>query len=104
MKDAFRTEQDSFGSVSIALARYWGASTQRALEHFRIGEERIPRALIRALALQKLAAARANIALGELDRTLGDAIIQAAEEVILGRWDAEFPLLVWQTEIGRAHV
>jgi fumarate hydratase, class II len=97
MKEGFRIEQDTFGAVSIARARYWGVSTQRALEYFKIGEERVPRPLIRALALQKLAAARANTALSQIDRNLADAIILAAEEVVLGCWDAEFPLPVWQT-------
>ena len=80
--------------------RYWGAQTQRSLENFRIGGERMPAALIRALALEKKAAALANLALGELDPALGKAIIAAAEEVIAGALEAEFPLVVWQTGSG----
>ncbi len=95
-----RTERDTMGEVQVPAERYWGAQTQRSLENFRIGGERMPAALIRALALEKKAAALANLALGELDPALGKAIIAAAEEVIAGALEAEFPLVVWQTGSG----
>jgi len=99
-KPRVRTETDSFGSVSVAADRYWGAQTQRSLELFRIGEERMPVPLVRALAVQKKAAAMANMALGILDTRLGDAIVRAADEVIDGRLSDHFPLHVWQTGSG----
>jgi fumarate hydratase class II len=99
-KPRVRTEHDSFGPVSVSADRYWGAQTQRSLELFRIGEERMPMPLIRALAVQKKAAALANMALGVLDTRLGDAIVRAADEVIDGRLSDHFPLHVWQTGSG----
>ncbi len=95
-----RTETDSMGAVQVPADRYWGAQTQRSLENFRIGEERMPAALIRAFGIQKMAAARANMALGDLDRRLGDAIVRAAQEVIDGVLLDHFPLVVWQTGSG----
>jgi len=95
-----RIETDSLGPVAVPAARYWGAQTQRSLENFRIGGERMPEALIRALGIQKLTAAQANMALGLLDAGLGTAIVQAAREVAEGRWLDEFPLVVWQTGSG----
>jgi fumarate hydratase class II len=95
-----RTERDSMGAIEVPDERYWGAQTQRSLENFRIGGERMPLALIRALALQKKAAALANMALGALDKRLGDAIVKAADEVVAGQHDGEFPLVVWQTGSG----
>jgi len=99
-KPRVRTEQDSFGPVSVPADRYWGAQTQRSVELFRIGEERMPLPLIRALAVQKKAAAMANMALGILDTRLGDAIVRAADEVVDGRLADHFPLHVWQTGSG----
>ena len=99
-KPRIRTEHDSFGAVSVAADRYWGAKTQRSLELLRIGEERMPLPLIRALAVQKKAAALANMALSLLDTRLGDAIVRAADEVIDGRLPDHFPLHVWQTGSG----
>jgi fumarate hydratase class II len=99
-KPRIRTEHDSFGAVSVAADRYWGAQTQRSLELLRIGEERMPLPLIRALAVQKKAAALANMALSLLDTRLGDAIVRAADEVIDGRLPDHFPLHVWQTGSG----
>ncbi len=99
-KPRVRTEHDSFGPVTVPADRYWGAQTQRSLELFRIGEERMPLPLIRALATQKKAAALANMALGILDTRLGDAIVRAADEVIDGRLSDHFPLHVWQTGSG----
>jgi fumarate hydratase, class II len=95
-----RIERDSLGEIAVPAERYWGAQTQRSLENFRIGGERMPMALIRALALEKKVAALANMAMGELDRRLGDAIVAAAEEAIAGKLDNEFPLVVWQTGSG----
>jgi len=97
---ATRIERDSMGEVAVPAERYWGAQTQRSLEHFRIGGERMPIPLLRALAIEKKAAALVNVALGELDRTIGQAIVAAAEEVIAGKLDGEFPLVVWQTGSG----
>jgi fumarate hydratase class II len=97
---ATRTEHDSMGAIEVPAERYWGAQTQRSLENFRIGGERMPEPLIRALAIQKKAAAQANMELGTLDKKLGAAIMQAADEVIAGERDGEFPLVVWQTGSG----
>jgi fumarate hydratase class II len=98
--DATRIERDSMGALAVPAEHYWGAQTQRSLENFRIGGERMPIPLIRALAIEKKAAALANVALGALDRRLGTAIAAAAQEVIDGRHDGEFPLVVWQTGSG----
>ena len=97
---ATRTETDSMGAVDVPADRYWGAQTQRSLENFRIGGERMPEPLIRALGIQKKAAALANMALGELDARTGEAIVAAAEEVSDGRLSDHFPLVVWQTGSG----
>lgn len=95
-----RVESDSFGPIEVPADRYWGAQTQRSLQNFRIGGERLPLPLIHALGVQKQAAAQANRALGTLEAPLADAIIQAAAEVAAGRWDDHFPLVVWQTGSG----
>jgi len=95
-----RTETDSFGPVEVPADRYWGAQTQRSLQNFKIGGERLPPVLIHALGLQKQAAARANLRLGELEPKIGEAIVVAAGEVAEGRWDDHFPLVVWQTGSG----
>jgi fumarate hydratase class II len=101
MTDAgFRIETDSMGKIEVPADRYWGAQTQRSLQNFKIGGERMPPALVRALGIQKQAAARANMALGVLDPTLGAAIVAAATEVIDGTLAGEFPLVVWQTGSG----
>jgi fumarate hydratase, class II len=102
MADATRTriERDSMGEVAVPAEHYWGAQTQRSLENFRIGGERMPTPLIRSLAIEKKAAALANMSLGELGQKLGRAIVAAADEVIAGKHDAEFPLVVWQTGSG----
>jgi fumarate hydratase class II len=97
---ATRTETDSFGPIEVPADRYWGAQTQRSLENFRIGGERMPIPLIHAFGLQKKAAALANMALGALEERLGRAILAAADEVIDGRLDDHFPLVVWQTGSG----
>ncbi|CAM5764784.1 fumarate hydratase class II 2 [Labrys miyagiensis] len=97
---ATRRESDSFGTIEVPAEHYWGAQTQRSLQNFRIGVERMPRPLVHALGLIKLAAARANRELGALDARLADAIERAAREVADGKLDDEFPLVVWQTGSG----
>jgi fumarate hydratase class II len=95
-----RTETDSFGPIEVATDRYWGAQTERSRNNFRIGEERMPRPLIRALAIVKAAAAETNRELGLLDARRAKAIVQAAQEIIDGKLDDHFPLAVWQTGSG----
>jgi fumarate hydratase, class II len=95
-----RTETDTFGPIAVPADRYWGAQTQRSLQNFRIGEERMPLPLIRALAIVKRAAAEVNQSLGSLDRKRARAIIAAAQEVIDGKLDDHFPLVIWQTGSG----
>jgi fumarate hydratase class II len=95
-----RTETDTFGPIEVDAAVYWGAQAQRSLQNFRIGWEKQPQPIIRALGIVKRAAAEANMELGKLDRKLGDTIIAAAQEVIDGKLDAHFPLVVWQTGSG----
>jgi fumarate hydratase class II len=97
---ATRVEKDSLGEVEVPLDRYWGAQTARSLANFRIGDERMPRELIRAFGILKLAAARSNAGLGILDREGAELIASAADEVIDGRLDDHFPLVVWQTGSG----
>jgi len=95
-----RTETDSFGPIEVPADRYWGAQTQRSLQNFRIGGERMPPAMVKALGIQKKAAALANMELGVLDKTIGEAMAKAADEVIDGRLADHFPLVVWQTGSG----
>ncbi len=95
-----RSETDSFGPIEVPADRYWGAQTQRSLENFRIGTERIPLPVIRALAIIKRAAAEVNHKLGLLDARRMRAIVKAAQEVIDGAFDDHFPLVVWQTGSG----
>ena len=95
-----RIETDSFGAIEVPADKIWGAQTQRSLENFRIGSERMPRPLIRALAVIKRCAARVNMAHGLLDKKIGAAIVAAAEEVIDGAFDDNFPLVIWQTGSG----
>ncbi len=95
-----RIESDSLGEIAVPADRYWGAQTQRSLQNFRIGGETMPPALLRALGIAKLAAARCNLALGLLDTEIGEAVVQAAEEVARGELDEHFPLVVWQTGSG----
>jgi fumarate hydratase, class II len=100
MSSDVRIERDTFGEIEVPAARLWGAQTQRSLEHFRISNERMPVELIRALALVKRACARVNRELGALEPAKADAIIAAADEVLDGVHDQEFPLVVWQTGSG----
>ena len=95
-----RTETDSFGPMDVPDAHYWGAQTQRSLEKFRIGDERMPLPLIHALGLAKQAAAGVNADLGLLRPDIAAAIGLAAQEIAAGQHDSEFPLLVWQTGSG----
>ncbi|MYZ49974.1 class II fumarate hydratase [Propylenella binzhouense] len=95
-----RTETDSFGPLEVQADRYWGAQTQRSLQNFKIGGETMPVPLVRALGIVKRAAALANKELGLLDPKLADAITDAAQEVIDGRMNDHFPLVVWQTGSG----
>ncbi|MBN3342093.1 class II fumarate hydratase [Pectobacterium brasiliense] len=95
-----RSEKDSMGPIDVPAERLWGAQTQRSLEHFRISEEKMPRALIYALAQTKRAAARVNMDLTLLPAERGNAIIQAADEVLAGQHAGEFPLAIWQTGSG----
>lgn len=95
-----RTETDSFGPLEVASEKYWGAQTQRSLGNFKIGGETMPIPLVRALGIVKLAAAKANMALDNLEAPLGNAIVQAAQEVAEGKLNDHFPLVVWQTGSG----
>jgi len=95
-----RLEKDSFGPIEVPADRLWGAQTERSRRYFRISGERMPLAVIHALALAKRSAARVNRALGLLDAKTADAIGRAADEVLAGRHDEEFPLVVWQTGSG----
>src|SRR3990167_10727271 len=97
---ATRTETDTFGPIEVAADRYWGAQAQRSLGNFKIGWELQPLAIVRALGIVKRAAAETNMALGKLDRKIGEAIVKAAQEVIDGKLDEHFPLAVWQTGSG----
>jgi fumarate hydratase class II len=101
MKSRTRTESDTMGPIDVSADRLWGAQTQRSLENFKIGDDRMPMALVCALAEVKRAAAQVNLDLGKFkDPAIGRAIITAADEVIEGRHPAEFPLVVWQTGSG----
>jgi fumarate hydratase class II len=95
-----RMEKDTFGPIEVPADRLWGAQTQRSLHHFKISGERMPPALIHALALVKKACALVNVELGVLDAKKGQAIVAAADEVLAGRHDGEFPLVIWQTGSG----
>src|SRR5712692_11481901 len=96
----YRVEHDTFGDIRVPAEKLWGAQTQRSLENFRISGERMPVELIRALALVKRSCARVNIELKELPEEKARAIAAAADEVLAGKHDGEFPLVVWQTGSG----
>ena len=95
-----RTETDTFGPIQVPADKYWGAQAQRSLGNFKIGWEKQPKSIVRALGIVKRAAAEANMALGRLDPKVGEAIVAAAQEVIDGKLDEHFPLVVWQTGSG----
>ncbi|MGV3578374.1 class II fumarate hydratase [Brevundimonas sp.] len=96
----FRTETDTFGPIEVDNSKYWGAQAQRSLGNFKIGWEKQPLPVVRALGIVKRAAAETNMALGKLDATIGNAIVAAANEVIEGKLNDHFPLVVWQTGSG----
>ena len=95
-----RTETDSFGPLDVPAEKYWGAQTQRSLGNFKIGTETMPLPLVRALGIVKMSAAQANMKLDNLEKEIGDAIVQAAAEVAEGKLNGHFPLVVWQTGSG----
>src|ERR1700757_4092526 len=95
-----RTETDTFGPIEVDASKYWGAQAERSLHNFKIGWEKQPLPIVRALGVIKRAAAEVNMALGRLDPKLGKVIVQAADEVMEGKLDAHFPLSVWQTGSG----
>jgi fumarate hydratase class II len=97
---ATRTESDTFGPIEVPADHYWGAQSQRSLQNFRIGGERQPVPIIRALGIVKRACAEVNMDLGKLDAKIGGAIVEAAQEVVDGKLDEHFPLVVWQTGSG----
>jgi fumarate hydratase class II len=97
---SFRTEKDTMGDVQVPADKFWGAQTQRSTENFKIGGDRFPREMIRALGILKKSAAITNQTLGILDAKKADMIVKAADEVISGKLDAHFPLVVWQTGSG----
>lgn len=96
----YRIEHDTMGEVRVPADKLWGAQTERSRNNFRIGTERMPIEVIHALALLKKAAARANAELGKLETEKAKAIVAAADEVAQGKWDEQFPLVVWQTGSG----
>ena len=98
--DATRVETDSFGEIEVPADRYWGAQTERSRQNFRIGKDRMPIEIVHALGLVKLAAAETNRELGLIDQRRARAIARAAGEVIEGKLDDHFPLVVWQTGSG----
>jgi fumarate hydratase class II len=100
LDEEYRVERDSLGEVKVPSHAYYGAQTQRAIENFQISNLRFQKGYIKALALIKLAAAKANVELGLLDRVLGEAIIRACIEVLEGRFDSEFGLDIFQTGSG----
>ena len=95
-----RTETDTFGPIEVSADRYWGAQAQRSLGNFKIGWEKQPLPIVRALGIIKRAAAETNMALGHLDKKLGETIVSASQEVIDGKLNEHFPLVVWQTGSG----
>ncbi|MCA0434770.1 MAG: class II fumarate hydratase [Proteobacteria bacterium] len=100
MSKTTRTETDTFGPIEVPADKYWGAQAQRSLQNFRIGWEKQPASVVRALGIVKRAAAETNLALGRLDKTIAEAIVKAANEVIEGKLNDHFPLAVWQTGSG----
>jgi fumarate hydratase, class II len=97
---ATRSETDTFGHIDVASDRYWGAQAQRSLGNFKIGWEKQPTSIVRALGVVKQAAARANMKLGKMDNTIGNVIVAVSQEVIDGKLNDHFPLVVWQTGSG----
>ncbi len=100
MSTKFRIEKDTMGDMQVPEERLWGAQTQRSLQNFHISTEKMPKALLKGLAIVKRSAAKVHMELGELDQKRAEAIIAAADEVLAGKHDAEFPLSLWQTGSG----
>src|SRR5215467_3156490 len=95
-----RTETDTFGPIKVDASKYWGAQAERSLHNFKIGWEKQPLPIVRALGIIKRAAAETNMAMGHLDKKLGEVIVKAAQEVIDHKLNDHFPLVVWQTRYG----
>src|SRR5687767_1440193 len=100
MTTTTRTERDTMGAIEVPTDKLWGAQTQRSLENFTIGGHRFPRQVIRALGIVKKGCAQANLELKKLDDKRAESIMKAADEVIAGKLDDHFPLVVWQTGSG----
>ena len=100
MEQQYRIEHDTMGEVRVPADKYWGAQTQRSLQNFRIGAEKIPYEMVQSFAVLKKAAAAANVRLGMLDEERGDIIMKVCDEILEGRLDGNFPLAVWQTGSG----
>ncbi len=98
--EKFRIEKDSMGEIEVPADKYWGAQTQRSLEHFKIGSDHFPREMIRALGVLKKSAAKTNLGLKLLTENKAKFIVEAADEVISGKLDSHFPLVIWQTGSG----
>ncbi|MBP6325423.1 MAG: class II fumarate hydratase, partial [Sulfurospirillum sp.] len=96
----YRVEKDTMGEINVPNTHYWGAQTQRSLEHFAIGVEKMPKELIKAFALLKRSLATTNQGLGKLEGKKAQAIIQACDEILAGKFEDEFPLSIWQTGSG----
>lgn len=96
----FRTEKDTLGEIKVPADKLWGAQTQRSSQNFKIGTEKIPQEVIRAFAILKKSAAKTNQQLGKLEEDKAKAIVQAADEILEGKWNEHFPLVVWQTGSG----
>ncbi|GAA4719641.1 class II fumarate hydratase [Brevibacillus fulvus] len=96
----YRTEKDTLGEIAVPADKLWAAQTQRSLQNFKIGTEKMPLELIRVFAILKKSAALVNLQLGKLEQAKADAIVEAAEEIRQGKWDDHFPLVVWQTGSG----
>lgn len=96
----YRIEHDTMGDIKVPANVYWGAQTQRSLQNFKIGNEHLPRPLIKAMGIVKKSAAIVNAELGQISAELADLIVPAAEQVMSGEWDNQFPLVVWQTGSG----
>lgn len=90
----YRIEKDTMGEIKVPNERYWGAQTERSLENFKIGTEKMPKELIRAFALLKRSLATVNQKLKKLDGTKAEAIVQACDEILAGKFDGEFPLAI----------
>ncbi|MDO9460727.1 MAG: lyase family protein, partial [Alphaproteobacteria bacterium] len=100
MSAKFRAETDTFGKIDVPADKYWGAQTQRSIKNFKIGWERMPEPVVHGLAVLKRAAATVNVKMGDLDKKIGNAIVLAADEILAGKLDGNFPLVVWQTGSG----